>query len=209
MRREHNKRAGAHEIAALAVDLDTALRVVGHAAVVLLVLGIAEENDALDLLADGGVAVADGGGGQGGALAVAAGDDLGAGALCVGHGEEVLHLGDGGRRGAVGQEVVEQAGRVGAADALDPDVGRAEVGLERVGGEGAEGALFWGFVLVSVERGGWMERKTYEVAALGGATGKDEDDGRASRSTALLKLVPGRAALTGGEEGRVGVVDLP
>lgn len=54
-----------------------------------------------------------------------------------------------------------------------------------------------------------MERKAYEVAAFSGATGKDEDDGRASRSTALLKLVPGRAALTGGEEGRVGVVDLP
>jgi len=104
-------------------------------------LGIAEQDDADDLFADGGAELGDGGGSESGALAVAAGDDLGAGALAVGELEEVGHLGDGGAAGALGEGVVTERRGVPAADALDPDVGPAERGLEVVADVGAEGAL--------------------------------------------------------------------
>jgi hypothetical protein len=64
-----NERALADAIADRAVDGETAGRVVGDEALVLLVLGVAEERHTLDLLPDGSGAVADGRGEEGGALA--------------------------------------------------------------------------------------------------------------------------------------------
>lgn len=142
------------------VDGETAGRVVGDETLVLLVLGVAEERGALDLFPDGSGAVADGRGKEGGALAgggsvsawghageggehvpVPAHDHLGRGAFGVGQFEEGLALGDGGGGGAVGEEVVEKCGLVGAADPLDPDVVGAVVGFQCVGKCRAEGSL--------------------------------------------------------------------
>lgn len=65
-----NERALADAVADGAVDGETAGGVVGDETVVLLVLGVAKERGALDLLPDGSGAVADGRGEEGGALAV-------------------------------------------------------------------------------------------------------------------------------------------
>ena len=59
----------AHHVARRAEYNKAAHGVVRYFAVVLLVFGVAEEHDALDLLADGGAAVPDGGGREGCALA--------------------------------------------------------------------------------------------------------------------------------------------
>jgi len=95
-------------------------------------LGVAEKDDADDLVADGGAESRDGGGGEGGALAVATGNNLRVGAPGVGQVEERGHLLDGRAAGAGRKGVVGEAGRVAATDALHPDIGSAEGRLEVV-----------------------------------------------------------------------------
>lgn len=150
----HDQAAGADQVSDSTEDLEAVGRVVGNLAVVLLVLGVAEEDDALDLLADGGATVADGGGSEGGTLAVngkvlsvmgisrkgvgeilpvSSGHDLGIGAFGVGRDKMVLHLGDGPCGRAVRQEVVEDARRIGTAYSLDPDICSAIFCLEDIG----------------------------------------------------------------------------
>src|SRR4051794_37279817 len=68
--RKHQQGASADSVPEGAIDLEAARGVVGDLAIVLLVLSVAEQHDALDLLADGGAAVADGGRGESRALAV-------------------------------------------------------------------------------------------------------------------------------------------
>lgn len=70
VRRRNNQRALADAVARVAEHAQAVARVVGHLAVVLLVLGVAEEDGADNLVADAAVDVADGGGGEGGALAI-------------------------------------------------------------------------------------------------------------------------------------------
>lgn len=155
-----DERPLADAVADGAVDGETAGRVVGDKTLVLLVFGVAEERGALDLLPDDGGAVADSRGEEGSALAeggrvsawghageggehvpVPAHDHLGRRAFGVGQFEEGLALGDGGGGGAVGEEVVEEGGLVGATHALDPDVVGAVVSFQRVGKGRAEGSL--------------------------------------------------------------------
>lgn len=155
MGRQNNERAVANQVAALAVHPETVGRVVGDLAVVLLVLGPAVEDNTLDLLADGGAALGDGGTGEGGTLAVATGDDLGLGAERVGTDEEALHLVNGGGGSALGEEVVEEAGGVSTANTLDPDVGLAKGSVE--------------------SDTSWAAERS-KVTTLGGTAGVDEDD---------------------------------
>lgn len=54
MRRQHDQGAVAHEVSVRAVDRQVSLRVARDSTVVLLVAGVAEEDDALDLVDDGG-----------------------------------------------------------------------------------------------------------------------------------------------------------
>jgi len=154
----HDQATLADLISHLAEDLEAVGWIVGYSAVVLLVLGIAEEYDALDLLADSCAAVADGSGGEGSTLAVVgtvlsvilrnwrltvggyrkclpvtSRHDLCTGALGVGQDKEVLHLSDCLCRCAVWQEVVKQTRRVGTTYSLDPDVRPAIFGLEDIG----------------------------------------------------------------------------
>jgi len=82
------------------------------------------------------------GGRAGEYVPVPAHDDLGRGASGVGQYEEILALGNGGDGRAVGKEVVEEGGLVGAADPLDPNLVGAVVGFQCVGKCRAEGALF-------------------------------------------------------------------
>lgn len=60
----------ADPVSRLAEDLEAVGGIVGDSAVVLLILGVAEEHDALDLFADRRAAVADGSGGEGSTLAI-------------------------------------------------------------------------------------------------------------------------------------------
>lgn len=62
--------ACADQVSECAKDLGAVGRIVDNLAVVLLVLGVAEEHDALDLLADSSAAVADCSSSEGGTLAV-------------------------------------------------------------------------------------------------------------------------------------------
>lgn len=70
MSRENNKTASADEVAERAEDLEAVGGVVGDLAAVLLVLGPSEEDNTLDLLADGGTAVSDGCTSEGSTLAI-------------------------------------------------------------------------------------------------------------------------------------------
>jgi len=63
----------AHEVAVCAIHGEVALRVAGDAAVVLLVPGVSEKHNALNLVADSGGQSRDGAGNQSGALAVSKG----------------------------------------------------------------------------------------------------------------------------------------
>lgn len=173
MGRQNNERAVANQVAALAVHPETVGRVVGDLAVVLLVLGPAVEDNTLDLLADGGAALGDGGTGEGGTLAVATGDDLGLGAERVGADEEALHLVNGGGGGALGEEVVEEAGGVGTANTLDPDVGLAKGSVESDTSWAAERSLLAWLAMVHLAN---RQDKTHKVTTLGGTAGVDEDD---------------------------------
>jgi hypothetical protein len=70
MGREDKQSAIAHEIANLAVHSQPVGRIVGDLSAVLQVLGVAEQHNALGLLANGCAAITDGGSCEGGALAV-------------------------------------------------------------------------------------------------------------------------------------------
>lgn len=70
MRRRHDKSTLADPVANLAVDPGPVGGIVGDTATVLLVLGVAKQDSAGDLVAVGGAEVADGGGNQGGSLAI-------------------------------------------------------------------------------------------------------------------------------------------
>ena len=104
-------------------------------------LGIAEQDNADDLVADVGAEILDGGSSEGGTLAVATGDNLCVGALAVGELEEVCHLCDGGAAGAAWKGVVADARRVTTADSLHPDVGSAEGRFKGIADVRAKGAL--------------------------------------------------------------------
>lgn len=104
-------------------------------------LGVAEKDNALDLVANGGAQSRDGGSGEGGALAVATGDNLCVGAPGVGQLEEIRHLGNGRAAGASRKGVVGEARRVAATNSLHPDVGSAERVLEVVADIRAKSAL--------------------------------------------------------------------
>ena len=69
VRRGKDERTLADEVAPVAEDGGPLGRVVGDALVVLLVLGVAEEDGALDLLLDGGAELREGSGDDGGTLA--------------------------------------------------------------------------------------------------------------------------------------------
>lgn len=60
MRRRNNQRAVADHIPSSAVDLDLVLGEIGDLSVILLVAGIAEEHDALDLVLESVVEAGDG-----------------------------------------------------------------------------------------------------------------------------------------------------
>lgn len=122
MRREDEERAIADGIGGAAVDLGLVRGKVGDTAVVLLVLGVAEEDDALDLVLDGRVELADGVGDDRRALAVSTSDNRRVGTLGVCQGEETLALVDGVPVRAGGQQVGSQLGLIGASDALNPEV---------------------------------------------------------------------------------------
>lgn len=69
MRRGKDQRALADEVAPVAEDGGPLRRVVGDALAVLLVLGVAEEDGALDLLLDSVAELREGSGDDGGTLA--------------------------------------------------------------------------------------------------------------------------------------------
>jgi hypothetical protein len=69
VRCENDKSTLADKVTDRAEHLQTVLRIVGNSAVVLLVLGVAEENGSNDLVAYGGAEIANSGGGESGALA--------------------------------------------------------------------------------------------------------------------------------------------
>jgi len=140
---EDEEGAPADGVGGGAVDGGLALGEVGDAAAVLDVLGVAEEDDALDLVLEGGVELGDGAGNDGGTLAVTTGGDGGVGALGVGQVDETLGLLDGLAVGAAGKEVGSQVSGVGATNTLDPDAVAVEDGvvlvLEAVGDVGTSG----------------------------------------------------------------------
>jgi len=70
MRWQDNQGAIANQISGLAINSEAIGGIVGDLSAVLLVLGISKEDDAFNLFPDGGTAVANGGGDEGGALAV-------------------------------------------------------------------------------------------------------------------------------------------
>jgi hypothetical protein len=130
MCRRNRKRALAHLVAGVADDLQPIRRVAGDTAVVLLVLGVSKQDGPNNLVARSSRGVGDGCGSESSALRVASGHDLGVRALCVGEGEQTGHFCDGGSGGAARLEVSGERGAVGAADALDPNVCGAVLGLE-------------------------------------------------------------------------------
>lgn len=70
VRRRNVESATADRITSVAVHLRLRCRKIGNAAVVLLILGVAEENDTLDLVLDGGADFGYGVGHDGSALAI-------------------------------------------------------------------------------------------------------------------------------------------
>src|SRR5688572_18933629 len=92
MRSSNNERASADEIADVAENLGSLSWVVGNAASVLEVLGVAEKDGAGDLVADVGWEVFDGGCGESSTLTVTSSDKLRQRTLGVGEVEERSHL---------------------------------------------------------------------------------------------------------------------
>lgn len=90
----NNERASADEIADVAEDLGSLSWVVGNAASVLEVLGVAEKDGAGDFVADVGWEIFDGGSCKSGTLAVASCDELRGRALGVGEVKQRGHLSD-------------------------------------------------------------------------------------------------------------------
>ena len=76
MWRGQDEGAVADPVALVAEDGGAVGREVGDLLVVLLVLGVAEEHGALDLVLDGGLELQDGAGDDGGALAVKGGEGV-------------------------------------------------------------------------------------------------------------------------------------
>lgn len=113
-----------------AVELGGAV-VGGDTVAVGELLGVAEEDNGLDLVADRVSELLDGAMDDGTALRVATGDNSGVGALRSSLDEEVLHEVLGGTVSATGEVVGGQGSGVG--DTLGCDVPQADAGLEAVG----------------------------------------------------------------------------
>lgn len=114
--------APAHGIPSIAEDLSPVGRIVWNLLPVLLVLSVSEENHTLDLLLDLVVQLTYAPGHDRRALAVATSNHGSVGALLVSHVKELFSLIDGGLAGALGECVGGKVGRVGATNALDPDI---------------------------------------------------------------------------------------
>jgi hypothetical protein len=213
VRRGKDERALADEVAPVAEDGGPLGRVVGDALAVLLVLGVAEEDGALDLLLDRGAELRERSGDDGGTLAedvlvaiyllvgitfdaglpVPAGDDGSLGALLVGHVEETDSLVDGSLTGPLGEEVIGRGGIVRTTDTLDPDV--PEFALERPSESGTSAATLFDKTISSCYLIGYMcPWEPHNVAALAGSSGKDENGAGAVRAVAVLEVGSGGPA---------------
>jgi len=118
---EDEQGAPANRVGGGAVHLGLGLGEVGDLAKVLEVLGVAEQDDTLDLVLDCGGELGDSVGHDRSSLGVATRNDGGRGTLGVGHLEETLGLVDGALRGAGRKEVLSQPCGVRAANTLSPD----------------------------------------------------------------------------------------
>jgi hypothetical protein len=83
--------------------------------------------------------------GRGWDVRVTTSNDLGLGALCVCERQQTSHFGNRRSGCTAWLQVSGQGGAVGAADALDPDVGGAIVGFESVAEGDAESALYFSY----------------------------------------------------------------
>jgi hypothetical protein len=150
VRRQHDQGSIADQVPVRAVHGQVVLRVARDSTLVLLVAGVAENNNALDLVDHRGgecgdracndscaltvdceLALDDARTGMG--VPVTTGNNRGVRALRVGKLEETGALGNGSSGRALGRKVFEKAGSVRAAYALDPHIRGTVVGLERIG----------------------------------------------------------------------------
>jgi hypothetical protein len=150
MRRQNDQSSIADQVSIRAVDRQVGLGVFRNSTLVLLVAGVAEKNDALDLVDHRGRDSGDRACNESCALTVgcrlalddrrtriglpvATGNNRGVRAFRVGKLEETGSLGNCSSGRALGREVFEKTGVVRAAYTLDPHIRGTVVGFERIG----------------------------------------------------------------------------
>jgi hypothetical protein len=117
----NDQRTSAHQISSVAEDLRPLSRVAWDPAVVLLVLGVPEQDSASNLFTDRRADVCDACSSEGSTLAVSSRNESRIGTLGIGGVEKANHLPDGDSRSSSRKGIVAEGSSVSTTDTLDPD----------------------------------------------------------------------------------------